>query len=72
MCAIARDCESDAECAGETNRVLANVALLVGVRRDIQRYVADDETAGIVGTDIIAQWLINRHARSLASFYITA
>ena len=37
----------DAECARETDRVLADVALLVGVGRDIQRDVADDEAARI-------------------------
>jgi hypothetical protein len=35
--------------------LLANIARLVGVRRDIQRYVADDESIGIVRTDIIVQ-----------------
>ena len=37
----------DAECARKTDCVLADVALLVGVGRDIQRDVADDKAARI-------------------------
>ena len=37
----------DAERPREADRILANVALLVSVRRDIQSYVADDEAARI-------------------------
>ena len=37
----------DAERAGEADRVLADVALLIGIGRDIQRDVAEDEAARI-------------------------